>query len=103
MNEQGSQGSNDPQQPDANTPDHDEPGPYKPDRRADVDPRPLAKRPRKHTNGKKLRKKNAQGIPQYDVSIVSARYDNERHSWMYTLMDWRNESIFGETEETMLG
>ena len=47
-------------------------------------------------------KKNAQGIPQYDVSIVSARYDDTRHSWMYTLKDFRGEPIAGETAEMQL-
>lgn len=67
--------------------------------RADVD----SQRPQKFTVGKKLRKKNAQGILQYNVSIVSARYDKARRSWMYTLKDWQNEGIDGETEETKLG
>ena len=57
-------------------------------------------RPRKwKEDGQKVRKKNAQGIPQYEVFIVSARYDKERHSWMYTLDDWKHERIDGETEE----
>ena len=63
----------------------------------------IRQRPRKHADGKTLRKKNAQGILQYIVSIVSARYDNSRHSWMYTLNDYANERIAGETEETKLG
>ena len=67
--------------------------------RSDVIPQ----RPQKWKAGKKLRQKNAQGILQYDVSIVSARYDNERRSWMYTLKDYRNQLIAGETKETMLG
>lgn len=63
----------------------------------------VPQRPRKWEDKKKLRKKNAQGILQYDVTIVSARYDDKHHSWMYTLDDWHNERIPGETAETMLG
>ena len=58
---------------------------------------------RKYGDGKKLRMKNAQGILQYNVSIESARYDPAQHSWMYTLKDWQNEQIAGETKETELG
>ncbi|KAL9134428.1 MAG: hypothetical protein Q9175_004387 [Cornicularia normoerica] len=103
MNEQSFQDSNDLQTPDSNALDPDKSEPYKPDSRADVDPRPLVSRPRKHGDGKKLRKQNAQGILQYNVSVVRARYDHVRHSWMYTLNDWQNEPIAGETEETKLG
>lgn len=60
-------------------------------------------RPRKWADGKKLRKKNAQGILLSNVSIVSARYDYESHSWMYILNDWQDQRIDGETKETMLG
>lgn len=60
-------------------------------------------RPKNFKYGKKLWKQNAQGIHEYEVSIVSARYDNVRHSWMYTLKDWKNERVAGETEETKLG
>ena len=63
----------------------------------------VPQRQRKFKDGKQLMKKNAQGILQYNVSIVSARYDSEHHSWMYTLNDWRNERIPGETTEKMLG
>ena len=62
----------------------------------------VPQRPRKWKDGKKQRKKNDQGIPQYEVFIVSARYDKERHSWMYTLDDWNHERIDGETEEKLL-
>lgn len=60
-------------------------------------------RPRRFADGRKLRKKNAQGILQYNVSIVSARYDDERHKWMYTLKDWLDRLLDGEAEERMLG
>lgn len=63
----------------------------------------VTQRPRKWADKTKLRKKNAQGIPQYTVTIVSARYDDARRSWMYILNDWQNERIPGETEETKLG
>ena len=38
----------------------------------------------------------------HDVSIVSARYDDQAHKWMYTLNDWENARISGETEEKEL-
>lgn len=64
---------------------------------------PIPQRPRKYADGKKQRMKNGQGILQYVVYIVSARYDNTRHSWMYTLKDWQNMPIAGEKEEIQLG
>ena len=66
--------------------------------RADVDPKPLeqvskqfkdwyfgsavnsnliSQRPRKHEDEKKLRKQNSQGLFVHDVSIVSARNDDQ--------------------------
>ena len=60
-------------------------------------------RPRKYIDGKKLRKKNAQGILQYNVSIVSARFDNTRHAWMYKVKDWQDQPMTEEVEETKLG
>ena len=63
----------------------------------------VPQRPRKwKEDGKKLRRKNDQGMLQYEVFIVSARYDKGRHSWMYTLDDWKHERIPGETEEKLL-
>ena len=53
-------------------------------------------------NGDKTRKKNPQGIAEYDVHVVSARYDEERATWMYTLTDWEQKEMLGETEETGL-
>ena len=63
----------------------------------------VLQRPRKYADSKKLRLKNAQGILQQNVSIVSARYDDQRHSWMYTLNDWEDQRIADEAEETKLG
>ena len=60
-------------------------------------------RKRKYPDGKKVRKKNAQDILEYDVHVVKARYDEERRSWMYTLTDWEQKELPGETEETRLG
>ena len=57
---------------------------------------------RKFPNGKKIRKQNAQGIFEYDVHVVSARYDAELKEWMYTLTDWEKKPITGETEEEKL-
>ena len=62
----------------------------------------VPQRERKWGDGKKLQKKDAQGIPKYVVYIVSARYDNGQRTWMYTLNDWKNERIAGETPERML-
>lgn len=62
----------------------------------------VPQRPRKYADKKKLRKQNAQGVPEYNVSVVSARYDDVRRSWMYTLKDWEDKPIAGETEETKL-
>ena len=63
----------------------------------------VLQRPRKYEDEQNLRMENAQGILEYDVSVVSARYDEEQHKWMYTLNDWQNERIAGETPETKLG
>ena len=103
-------------------PDPNESRPYNP-YRADVDRKPpeqvgiqlkdwylrsavnsdlVSQRPRKHDDEKKLRKKNSQGLFVHDVSIVSARYDDQEHKWMYTLNDWQNVRIPGETQETEL-
>ena len=60
-------------------------------------------RDRKWDDQKKLRLKNAQGILAYQVIIVSGRYDEGHHSWMYKLKDWQSKPIAGETRETMLG
>lgn len=60
-------------------------------------------RPRRFPDGKKTRKKNAQGILAFDVHVVSARYDEKEKSWMYTLEDWQQNPLPGETEETKLG
>ena len=46
---------------------------------------------------------NAQGILEFDVSVVSARYDDQQRKWMYTLNDWKNERIPGEVPEGKLG
>lgn len=60
-------------------------------------------RPRKYPDGKKIWKKNAQDLFEYEVHVVSARYDEERQSWMYTLTDWEKKALSGETDETRLG
>ena len=62
----------------------------------------VSQRPRKHEDGKKLRKQNASGIFEFDVSVVRARYDDQAHKWMYTLNDWQNARIPGETQEKEL-
>lgn len=60
-------------------------------------------RPRKYANGRKLKKKNGQGILEYTVTIVSAVYDNNLHKWLHTLKDWQGKAIGGMTAETDLG
>ena len=103
-------------------PNPNESGPYNP-YRADVDRNPpaqvskqfkdyydglavnsnlISQRPRKYEDEKPLRKMNSQGLFVHDVSIVSARYDDQVHKWMYTLNDWQNVRIPGETEEKEL-
>ena len=63
----------------------------------------VLQRDRKYENNKRLRKKNAHGVLQYIVTTVSARYDDEKHRWMYTLNDWQIQRIAGETPEKELG
>ncbi|KAL2055847.1 hypothetical protein ABVK25_004091 [Lepraria finkii] len=80
--------------------------PFKPKERADVDRRvsdTAQQRPRKFPDGKKLRKKNSQGAFTWDVTVVSARYDNIGHTWWYTLKDWQKKDIDGQTPEKQLG
>lgn len=60
-------------------------------------------RPRKFPDGRKIRKKNSSNILEYDVHVVKARYDEELQSWMYTLTDYEQKALSGETQETMLG
>ncbi|KAL8792869.1 MAG: hypothetical protein Q9195_004511 [Heterodermia aff. obscurata] len=98
---------------------------YQPDERADVDQRitpgsqvrcqarptsfglmqsdPRIQRPRKYKDGKRLRKKNDQGLFVYDVTIVSAEYDSRIHRWLYTLDDFEGKRIDGTTREIDLG
>ena len=58
---------------------------------------------REFSNGKRIWKQNTQGILEYVVHVVSARYDEERMEWMYKLTDWEGKAMSGETEETKLG
>ena len=60
-------------------------------------------RARKWVNGKILMKKNAQGIFEFEVTVFSARYDDTRHRWLYTLLDYKDQPIAGETPEVELG
>lgn len=59
-------------------------------------------RPRKFKDGAKIRKKNDQGIAEYDVTVVSAEYDKVAHKWIYTLNDCDGNPIDGKTAETRL-
>ena len=52
--------------------------------------------------GDTARKINAQGIYEYVVHVVDARYDSGRKEWMYTLTDWERKAMSGETKETDL-
>ena len=47
--------------------------------------------------------KNKQGIFEYVVTVVSAEYNRDRHTWMYTLKDYNNEPISERVTETALG
>ena len=58
---------------------------------------------REFSDGDTTRKQNPQGIPEYVVHVVSARYDEERKEWMYKLTDWEGKAMSGETGETKLG
>ena len=58
---------------------------------------------REFYDGERIRKANSQGIFEYVVNVVSARYDEERKEWMYKLTDWEGKAMSGETAETMLG
>ena len=45
---------------------------------------------------------NAQGIYDAIVHVVSARYDGGEREWMYTLTDFEQKELSGETPETRL-
>ncbi|KAL8688864.1 MAG: hypothetical protein Q9218_005331 [Villophora microphyllina] len=83
-----------------------EPGaPYQPTDRADADRKVSTepqKRDRKWKDGKKLRKKNSQGILEFVVTVVDAQYDEIKHQWMYELKDYQDLPIEGLTKETDL-
>ena len=53
-------------------------------------------------DGRKLRKRNSQGIFVFDVTVISAEYNTLAHTWMYTLKDWESKPILGQTAETEL-
>lgn len=60
---------------------------------------PIPQRPRKHSDGKKLRKKDSRGAFVYDVTVVSARYNTTNHRWEYSLKDYQGNKIAGVTAE----
>ena len=62
-----------------------------------------SQRARKWPDGKTLMKQNAQGIFEYEVTVVSARYDKTNHKWLYKLSDYNQQPIAGETPEIELG
>ena len=47
--------------------------------------------------------RNKHGIFDYDVTVVSAKYDGVKHKWLYTLKDYNNEPIAEPVAETELG
>ena len=57
---------------------------------------------REFSDGDRVMKANPHGIYEYEVNVVSARYDEERQEWMYKLTDWEGKAMSGETEETKL-
>ncbi|KAL2040233.1 hypothetical protein N7G274_007136 [Stereocaulon virgatum] len=80
--------------------------PFTPTERADVDRRKASEpqqRARKWPNGKTLMMKNPQGIFEYEVTVVTAKYDNVDHRWLYTLNDYNGEQINEEVPEVKLG
>ena len=50
-----------------------------------------------------MRKKNSQGLFVYDVTVVSAEYDQANHRWLYTVVDCKGQPIAGHTKEIDLG
>ena len=60
-------------------------------------------RDRKFENGERPWLKNAQGVYDRAVTVVSARYDSVNNTWMYTLKDRNMQTISGEFVETRLG
>lgn len=48
-------------------------------------------------------KQNEQGFFEYEVIVVSARYDITNHKWLYKLLDYKQQPIDGETPEIELG
>ena len=59
-------------------------------------------RPQRFSAGKKIWKQNEEGILEYEVTVVSAVYDDKKHAWMYTLKDHKGEPIAGKTPELEL-
>lgn len=59
----------------------------------------LVQRPQRFKEGARLWQKNAFGHPQHQVTIVSCRYDDAKHEWMYVLKDVHGMRIGGETAE----
>lgn len=47
--------------------------------------------------------RNAQGIFEYVVTVVAAKYDPSKHTWMYTLKDWQMLPVAEPCAETKLG
>ncbi|KAL8678377.1 MAG: hypothetical protein Q9224_003985 [Gallowayella concinna] len=76
---------------------------YVPTERADVDSTGITQRKRKYADGKKLWKKNSQGMAQDMVIVVSAEYDKANHRWNYTLKDLAGKPVEGTTKESDLG
>lgn len=67
------------------------------------EPNKSLQRPRRYSDGKKLRLKNEHGLMEFDVTIVSAFYDGGQHKWMYTLKDWKLDPIDAPKPEDALG
>ena len=63
---------------------------------------PTTQASRKHADGRKLNLKDEEGFFTNAVTIVSARYDESQHVWMYTVKDGNNNIIEGETREDHL-
>jgi hypothetical protein len=47
--------------------------------------------------------KNPQGIFEFEVTVVTARYDNAEHRWMYTVNDYKGNQLKDEVPEVKLG
>ncbi|KAI4119498.1 MAG: hypothetical protein LQ338_007263 [Usnochroma carphineum] len=73
-----------------------------PSDRGDVDRSAKGERPRRYSDGRKVRKRNSQGLFIHVVTVVSATYDSANHSWKYTVKDNEGKLLDGTVKESDL-